>query len=87
MLAAFQGNVNQALRECLDLFYIAYLDDIVVCSKMHKKYIMHFEQLLERSKAARLYLKLTKYQFYAKQIGFIRFINTPDSFQMKPNCI
>jgi hypothetical protein len=32
--AAFQGQINTELREYLDLFCIAYLDDIVVYSNL-----------------------------------------------------
>jgi hypothetical protein len=35
-------------------------------------------------KAAGLYLKLSKYQFYGKRIRFIRFIIILDSIEMEP---
>ncbi len=85
--AAFQGYVNQVLRECLDLFCIAYLDDIVVYSDTREEHTAHVRQVLERLKTTGLYLKLSKCQFYAKQIGFVGFIITPDSIEMEPDRI
>jgi hypothetical protein len=87
MPAAFKGYVNQVLRECLDRFCIAYLDDIVVYSDTRKEHTAHVWQVLERLKAAGLYLKLSKWLFYAKRIGFVGFIITPDSVKIEPDCI
>ncbi len=79
--------MNQVLCECLDLFCIAYCDDIVVHSNMRKEHTVHVRQVLERLKAAGLYLKLSKCQFYAKRISFVAFIITLNSVEMEPDRI
>ena len=41
--AAFQGLMNDTLRECLDHFTSAFLDDIIIYSRTleeHKRYVM-----------------------------------------------
>ncbi len=64
--AAFQGYVSQVLREYLDLFCIAYLDDIVVYSDMREEHMTHVWQVLEPLKATGHYLKLLKCLFNLK---------------------
>jgi hypothetical protein len=38
---AFQGYVNRVLRDCLDIYYIANLDDIVVYSNTLEEHHRH----------------------------------------------
>ena len=42
------------LFEYLDVFYIAYLDDILIYSKDPLEYELYVKQVLERLRAARL---------------------------------
>ncbi len=64
--AAFQGYVNRVLRDCLDIYCIAYLDDIVVYSNTLNDHHRHVRAILERLCDAGLYLKLSKCEFNAK---------------------
>ena len=52
--------INDQLYEYLDVFIVAYLDDILVYSKTETKHIEHIRKVLERLKQARLALKLEK---------------------------
>jgi hypothetical protein len=79
--------VNHVLRECLDLYCIAYFDDIVVYSDTREEHTAHVRLVPERLKAAGLFMKLSKCQFYAKRIGFVGFIITPDGVEMEPDRI
>ena len=44
--AAFQVYVNQALKEYIDIFVLAYLDDIVVFSKQYEDHTKHVRMVL-----------------------------------------
>ncbi len=79
--------MNQVLHECLDLFCIVYLDDIVVYSDTREEHMAHVQHVLGRLKAAGLYLKLSKCQFYAKRISLVSSIITLDSIEMEPDRI
>ena len=64
MPATFQLYINQALAELMDVSCIIYLDDILVFSnnpEEHERYIL---KVLERLKAADLYVNRNKYEFY-----------------------
>jgi hypothetical protein len=65
---AFQSYVNATLRPYLDIFIIAYLDDIVVYSNTVEEQRKHVPIVLESLFKAGLYLKLHKCEFDAKEI-------------------
>jgi hypothetical protein len=75
------------LRNCLDIYYIAYLDDIVVYSNTLEDHHRHVRAVLERLRDIELYLKLSKCEFNAKQIGFVGFIVTPEGVEIEPDSI
>lgn len=48
VLATFQAMINNILREYLDDFVFAYLDDILVYSDELEEYKKHVHKVLER---------------------------------------
>ena len=52
------------LRKHLDMFVIAYLDDILIYSKNEADYIKHVQIVLDCLNKYYLRLKLSKYKFY-----------------------
>jgi hypothetical protein len=85
--AAFQSYINATLRPYLDVFVIAYLDDIVVYSNTVKEHRKHVRTVLEALLKADLYLKLRKCEFNAKEIRFVGFIITPEEVRMEKDRI
>jgi hypothetical protein len=82
-LAAFQSHINTTLRPYLNVFVIAYLDDIVVYSNMAEEHREHVRTVLTVLLKAGLYLKLRKCEFNAKEIGFMGFVITPEEVRME----
>lgn len=68
--ATFQRFINDALREYLDRFCSAYLDDILIYSKSKEEHLEHVRQVLERLRRAGLYAKLSKYEFFVEETKF-----------------
>ena len=48
--ATFQRYINNVLREKLDIFVLAYIDDILVFSKTLEEYKTHIKWVLEQLK-------------------------------------
>jgi hypothetical protein len=86
-LAAFQSYINAMLRQYLDIFVIAYLDNIVVYSNTVEEHRKHVRTMLEALLKAGLYLKSRKCEFNAKEIGFVEFIRTLVEVRMEKDCI
>jgi hypothetical protein len=84
---AFQSYINATLRPYLDVFVIAYLDNIVVYSNTVEEHRKHVRTVLEALLKASLYLKLRKCEFNAKESGFVWFIITPEEVRMEKDRI
>jgi hypothetical protein len=62
------------LQPFLDKTYICYLDDILVYSESKKQYNTYIKQVLEVLAEKRFRLKLSKYNFYTKEIMFLGYV-------------
>ena len=82
--ATFQRFINDALREYLDRFCSAYLDDILIYSKTKKEHLEHVRKVLERLRQAGLYAKLSKCEFFVAETKFLGLIVGKDGFKMDP---
>ena len=46
--STFQAFINDILREYLNVFYFAYLNDILIYNDIKKKYIKHVRKILKK---------------------------------------
>ena len=72
--AICQEMINDALWEYLNIFIIAYLDDILVFFKTMKEHINHIEKVLKQLNERDLQLKSEKCEFYKKDVNFLEFM-------------
>ena len=66
--------INDVLREYLDVFIIAYLDDILVYSKILEEYRLYISKVLECLGVRDLRLKPEKCEFYIEEVDFLGFV-------------
>ena len=76
--------INDTLREYLDVFIIAYLDDILVYSNILDKYRLYISRVLDYLEARDLRLKLEKYKFYREEVNFLGFIVGRNGIRIDP---
>ena len=62
--ASFQQFINEVLREYLDIFVIAYLDNILIFLNTLKEHVIHVTKILKRFEQVKLQLKLKKCEFH-----------------------
>jgi Reverse transcriptase (RNA-dependent DNA polymerase) len=72
------------LRFFLDKTYIYYLDDILVYSEDKEQHNIYIKQVLEVLAEKKFRLKLSKYNFYIKEIVFLGYIITPGKISLDP---
>lgn len=82
--ATFQNYIHIALRGLLDLFCVAYLDDILVFSGDRESHTRHLHQVLERMRQAELYAKPSKCVFYQNQVEFLGYVVSQEGISMDP---
>ena len=83
--ATFQGYINGVLHDCLDVTYLAYLDNILIFSEDEAEHTEHVREVLRRLSKAGLYLNLEKCEFWTKRVGFVSYIVTPGGIAMEPD--
>jgi hypothetical protein len=72
--ATCQEMINDALRQYLNIFVIAYLDDIMIYSITLKEHVQHVSQILECLNQRNLRLKPKKCEFHREEVDFLGFV-------------
>ena len=62
--STFQSYINDSLREFLDDFCSAYLDDVLIFSNTFEEHVEHVNKVIKRLHAAGLHLDVDKSEFY-----------------------
>ncbi len=76
--------INDALRQYLNQFVIAYLNDIMIYLNILKKHVNYVFKVLECLDKKNLHLKLKKCEFYQKEINFLEFVVKRHEVRMNP---
>ena len=76
--------INDVLREYLDIFVVAYLDDILVYSRILEEDELHVSRVLKCLGVRDLRLKPEKYKFYKEEIDFLGFIIGRNGIRIDP---
>jgi Reverse transcriptase (RNA-dependent DNA polymerase) len=84
-LATFQSLVNNTLKGYLDIFYIAYLDDILIYLETLEQHVEHVRKVLLALQSRHLLVKLEKCEFYKQSVKFLSYIMTINGIQMDPS--
>ncbi len=74
MSTIFQSYINRALISLINIYYIIYLDNILIYSTNPKDYQRYIREILKRFKNFKLYLKLFKCEFSINRVKFFSFI-------------
>jgi hypothetical protein len=67
----FMYLMNSVFMSELDKFVVVFIDDILVYSKSEDEHIKHLHTILQRLRDHRLYAKLSKCDFWLREIKFL----------------
>jgi len=70
----YQEMINDILRQYLNRFVIAYLNDIIIYLKILKKHVSYVFKVLECLNIKNLHLKSKKCEFHQKEVDFFKFV-------------
>ena len=85
--ATYQEMINDALREHLNVFVIAYLDDILIYSKTLNEHKQHVRAMLQCLEGRQLLLKPEKCEFHKSEVEFLGFVIGTQGVRMDPTKI
>jgi hypothetical protein len=83
----FMCLMNGVFRDYLDKFFIVFLDDILVYSKLEEEHEQHLRMVLQVLREHQLYAKLSKCSFYKKRIHYLGHIISKDGIDIDPEKI
>ena len=81
-LGIFYVFINDTLREYLDVFYLAYLDNILFYSSEKTEYEYYTGKVLKKLKLVGLFLDINKFDFYIIEVKYLGLIITKEGIKI-----
>ena len=82
--AAFMDLMNRVFRPYLDQFVVVFIDDILVYSRDEQEHEQHLKIVLQTLREKKLYAKLSKCDFWLKEISFLGHIVFAEGIRVDP---
>ena len=82
--AAFMDLMNRVFRPYVDQFVVVFIDDILVYSKDAREHEQHLRIVLETLREKKLYAKLSKCDFWLKEVSFLGHIVSAEGIRVDP---
>ena len=84
---AFMDLMNRVFRPYLDHFVVVFIDDILVYSKNEEENEHHLRIVLQTLREKKLYAKLSKCDFWIKEVFFLSHIIFAEGIKVDPTTI
>ena len=81
---AFMDLMNRVFRPYVDQFVVVFIDDILVYSKDAQEHKQHLRIVLETLRENKLYAKLSKCDFWLKEVSFLGHIVSAEGIRVDP---
>ena len=82
--ATFMDLMNRVFRLYLDQFVVVFIDDILVYSKDAQEHEHHLRIVLKTLRENRLFAKLSKCEFWLKEVSFLGHIVSAEGIRVDP---
>ena len=86
-LAAFMDLMNLVFRSYVDRFVMVFIDDILVYSKDREDHDTHLRVALETLRKEQLYAKMSKCEFWLREVSFLGHIVSEEGIRVDPSKI
>ena len=83
-LTAFMDLMNRVFRPYVDQFVVVFIDDIQVYSKDAQEHEQHLKIVLQTLREKKLYAKLSKCDFWLKEVSFLGHIMSAEGIRVDP---
>jgi hypothetical protein len=82
--AYFMYLMNKVFMECLDKSVVVFIEDILVYSRSEEQHEEHLHLALQKLPEHRLYAKLSKCEFWMKQVAFLGHVISKGGISVDP---
>jgi hypothetical protein len=83
--AYFMYMMNKVFMEYLNKFVMVFIDDILVYSRSEEEHEGHLHLVLQKLRDHKLYAKLSKCEFWLKQVAFLGHVISKGRISMDPS--
>jgi hypothetical protein len=83
----FMYLMNKVFMEYLDKFFVVFIDDILDYTRSEEEHEEHLRLVLQKLRDHRLYAKLSKCEFWLKQVAFLGHIISKGGIFVDPSKI
>jgi hypothetical protein len=83
-LIYFMNLMNKVFMEYLDQFVVVFIEDILVYSLNEETHEDHLRLVLQKLRDNQLYAKVSKCDFWLKEVAFLRHIVTDGGIKVDP---
>ena len=80
----FMDLMNRVFRPYVDQFVVVFIDDILVYSKDAHEHEQHLKIVLQTLREKKLYAKLSKCDFWLKEVSFLGHIVSAEGIRVDP---
>jgi hypothetical protein len=77
--------MNKVFMEYLDKFVVVFIDDILVYSRSEEEHEEHHHLVLQKLRDHKLYAKLSKCEFWWKQVAFLGHVISKGGISVDPS--
>jgi hypothetical protein len=81
----FMYLINKVFMEYLDKFMVVFIDDILIFSKNEEEHDEHLRLVLQKLRENQLYAKLSKCEFWLKEVSFLSHIISEGGISIDPS--
>jgi hypothetical protein len=85
--ATFMCLMNNVLNKFLDIFILVFIDDILIYSKNREEHEEHLRLVLQVLREHQLYAKLSKCDFFQKQVHYLGHVISKEGVAVDPDKI
>ena len=86
-LVLFMDYMNGIFRPFLGKFVVVFIDNILIYLRIKEEHVEHLRTVLGIFREKKLYVKLSKYEFWMKQVKFIGYVVSRGGISVNPNKI
>jgi hypothetical protein len=83
--AYFMYIMNKVFMEYLDKSVVVLIDDILACSRSEEEHEGHLRLVLQKLRDRKLYAKLSKCEFWLKQVSFLGYVISKGGISVDPS--
>jgi len=85
-LATFQTIINEILQDFINTDKVAnFIDNIIIGTEREKRHDDLVKEVVRRLAENNLYIKLEKYKWKIREVGFLRVVIEPEEIKMEKN--